>query len=67
MPNGMLCGKAIVEMLLGEESGAPADYVEDKLVRTGNLPQGYLISEERIKRCKEIASVEEQDSWIQKR
>ena len=61
MPNGTLCSKAIVEMLLGEESGAPAGYVEDKLIRTGNLPQGYLITEERIERCKRMDSVKAQD------
>ena len=62
MPNGMLCGKAVVEMLLGEEGGAPADYVEDKLVRTGNLPQAYLINEERIERSKKLDSVQIQEA-----
>ena len=61
MPNATLCGKAVVEMLLGEDSGAPADYVEDKLVRTGNLPESYLITEERIERCRHILSVREQE------
>ena len=61
MPSATLCGKAVVEMLLGEESGAPADYVEDRLVRTGYLPQSYLITEERIERCKHMESVKEQD------
>lgn len=60
MPNGTLCAKALIEMVLGNESGAPLDYVEDKLVRTGELPRSYLISEERIERCKQMETVEEQ-------
>ncbi|KAG8534090.1 uncharacterized protein KY384_000933 [Bacidia gigantensis] len=62
MPNGTLCGRAVVEMLLGEESGAPQDYVEEKLVRTGNLPQSYIISEERIARARELDTVQEQEA-----
>ena len=57
MPNGTLCGKAIVEMVLGAESGAPVDYVEDRLIRTGQLPQSYTISQERIKSCREMDEV----------
>ena len=57
MPNGTLCGKAVVEMALGEESGAPQDYVEERLVRTGNLPQSYLISDNRVENCKSIELV----------
>ena len=65
MPNGTLCGKALVEMVLGEESGAPQDYVEEKLVRTGNLPQGYLISDERIKKCEamQFVSIKDAKKW----
>ncbi|KAL9123855.1 MAG: hypothetical protein Q9217_006755 [Psora testacea] len=57
MPNGTLCGKAVVEMLLGEESGAPAEYVIDRLVATLGLPRAYLITEERIERCSRLDSV----------
>ena len=57
MPNGSLCGKALVEMILGHESGAPAEYVSERLVRTGNLPQAYLITKERIDRAKLLDSV----------
>lgn len=74
MPNGTLCGKAVVEMLLGEMSGAPADYVEERLVRTGALPESYLISEERIERCKKLEPVKVQvakeferyQQWVKK-
>ncbi len=61
MPNGTLCGKAVVEMLLGEESGAPHDYVAEKLVRTGNLPQAYVITEERMERAMKLDEVRVQD------
>ena len=61
MPNGSLCGKALVEMILGDESGAPAEYVSERLVRTGNLPQAYLITKERIDRAKAMESVLIQD------
>ena len=60
MPNGTLCGKAVVEMLLGEESGAPAEYVNDRLVRISSLPQGYLITKERIERCAQLDPVKVQ-------
>ena len=61
MPNGTLCGKAVVEMVLGEESDAPLEYVTDRLVRTGNLPQAYVISKERMEHCKTLDTVLEQD------
>ena len=61
MPNGTLCAKAVVEMLLGEESGAPAECVEDRLVTTGSLPQPYLITQERIERCSQLDSVKVQE------
>lgn len=69
MPNATLCGKAVVEMLLGDESGAPADYVAERLVRTGNLPQNYVITKERMERASRLASVQEQDEkmWASSR
>lgn len=61
MPNATLTGKAVVEMILGEESTAPLDYVIERLVRTGYLPQSYVITPERIEYCKTLPSVKEQD------
>ena len=61
MPNASLCGKAVVEMVLGAESNAPYEYVTEKLVRTGDLPQAYVITKERIDRCKALKSVQAQD------
>ena len=65
MPNATLCGKAVVEMVLGDESGAPHEYVTERLVRTGNLPQGYVITKDRIDRCKSLESVIVQDLSVQ--
>ena len=45
---------------MGEMSGAPADYVEERLVRTGALPESYLINEERVERCKKLEPVKVQ-------
>ena len=48
MPNGTLCGKAAVEMVLAEESGASLVESQDKLVKNDELPQCYLVSKERM-------------------
>ena len=61
MPNGTLCGKAVVEMVLAQESDVAVDEVQDKLVVDGNLPKAYVITPERMERCKDIDSVEVQD------
>ena len=60
MPNGTLCGRAAVEMILGRESGAPGEYVEERLVTKGEIPRGYLVNEKRIEKCKGLPSVKEQ-------
>ncbi|KAF2454094.1 FAD dependent oxidoreductase-domain-containing protein [Lineolata rhizophorae] len=60
MPNGTLCGKAAVELLLADEAGESAKATEERLVRDDGLPPSYLISEERIRRARlqpEIAAV----------
>ena len=61
MPNGTLCGKAIVEMVLGAESEAPYEYVTRRLVQTGDLPQAYVVTKDRIERCSKLDSVQAQD------
>ena len=61
MPNGTLCGKAIVEMVLGAESDGPYEYVTERLIDSGNLPQAYVITKERMERCKALDSVQAQD------
>ena len=62
MPNATLCGKAIAEMVLGAESDGPYEYVTDRLVKTGELPQAYAITKERMERCKALESVQAQDA-----
>ena len=62
MPNGTLCGKAIVEMVLEAESDAPYEYVTERLVKTGNLPQAYVVTKERIERCSALDSVQTQEN-----
>ena len=61
MPNGTLCGKAVVEMALAEESGGAVSEVLDKMVVHGDLPKAYVITRERIERCRDIESVKVQD------
>ena len=61
MPNGTLCGKAVVEMVLGQEDGVAVDDVKNKLVVEGNLPKAYAITKERMEHCKVIDSVRVQD------
>ena len=61
MPNATLCGKAVVEMMLAEVEGIGLKTCEEQLVKSGNLPRSYLVSNERLERCKKMLSVQEQD------
>ncbi|KAF2264173.1 FAD dependent oxidoreductase [Lojkania enalia] len=63
MPNGTLCGKAIVDMVLGEEAGDNVLALQDKMVKEGNIPKSYLISKERIAnaRLQPTVRVQEQE------
>lgn len=61
MPNATLCGKAVVDMLLAGENDIELEICQEELVKTGNLPRSYLITMERIKRCKKMMTVQEQD------
>lgn len=61
MPNGTLCGKAVVEMMLAPMQGTAIEDVQEELVQSGNLPRSYVISRARILLCKELDSVEVQD------
>ncbi|KAF2004098.1 DAO-domain-containing protein [Amniculicola lignicola CBS 123094] len=61
MPNGTLCGKAVVEMVLGEEEGRDVGALQEELVGKGELPKSYVISKERIQRARALATVEVQD------
>ena len=62
MPNTTLCGKAVVEMVLGAaEEGNEVEAVQERLVRDGDLPRSYLITKERVQRARELQTVEAQD------
>jgi len=61
MPNGTLCGKAIVEMALAELGSEDVRLVEEMLVRDGEMPKSYLISRERMERARGLPTVEVAD------
>lgn len=61
MPNGTLCGKAVVDMMLAPIRGKAIEDVQKELVQSGNLPESYIISRARVLRCKELENVEVQD------
>ena len=61
MPNATLCARALVHMVLGAERGADLAALQDELVRRGDLPSSYLVSEERIARTRAGPTVEEAD------
>ena len=61
MPNGTLCGKTVVEMMLGEGSGEDVREVQRRMVEEGGIPGSYIITDERIQRARKGLTVEEQD------
>ncbi len=64
MPNATLCGKAVTEMLLAtmDPTGvAILDVIQNELVMNADLPRAYVVSKERMERCKRVLSVREQD------
>jgi glycine/D-amino acid oxidase-like deaminating enzyme len=61
MPNGTLCAKAVVEMVLGDAAGEDCLVLQEKLVKEGDLPKSYLITEERIARARSWPTVAVQD------
>jgi len=60
MPNGTLCGKAVVEMLLGEESGDAVGVVAERLIEREDLPKAYVITKERMERAERLDEVQVQ-------
>ena len=62
MPNGTLCGKAVVDMVLGEVSGTTISELQEHMVEKGDIPANYLITEERISKARLWPTVEAQDS-----
>lgn len=61
MPNGTLCGKAVVDMVLGEEEGRDFAEVQKEMVERGDIPKSYLITPERFVKARLWPTVEQQD------
>lgn len=61
MPNGTLCGKAVVDMVLGEESGEDLQNLQERMVQKGDIPKSYIISKERIAKARLFPTVEVQE------
>jgi glycine/D-amino acid oxidase-like deaminating enzyme len=61
MPNGTLCGKAVVDMVLGEMEGNDLGIVQREMVEQGGIPSTYVISKERIEKARGMMTVAQQD------
>ena len=69
MPNGTLCGKAAVQMLLAEEGGQDLEQVQQEMVQNGDLPRSYLVTDARLESARKLPTVavqeEEWAAWKQ--
>lgn len=61
MPNGTLCGKAVVELMLAESSGEAVGVVAERLVESGDLPKAYIITKERMEQAERLDEVQVQE------
>jgi glycine/D-amino acid oxidase-like deaminating enzyme len=61
MPNGTLCGKAVVDMVLGEQEGKNLSELQEQMVKDGDMPRSYVLSKERIERARKGLTVQQQD------
>jgi glycine/D-amino acid oxidase-like deaminating enzyme len=61
MPNGTLCGKAVVQMVLADLEGKELAQVQADMVQQGELPGSYVLSEERMERARRMLTVKQQD------
>lgn len=55
LPNGPMCSKAVVEMILEGKEGK-------EMVQEGKLPEDYLLTEERIREAMKLPSVIEDEA-----
>jgi glycine/D-amino acid oxidase-like deaminating enzyme len=62
MPNGTLCGKAVVDMVLGESDGKDLTTVHEEMVQRGDIPKSYILTKERIERARQMLTVQQQDA-----
>lgn len=58
MPQAALCGEAVADMI----TGGRGDVKADGIVEGVQLPQEFLITEERVKKAREFESVKEMDA-----
>ncbi|KAH9833162.1 FAD dependent oxidoreductase [Rhodofomes roseus] len=62
MPNGTLCGKAVVSMMLDEEEKVGALKTYTNVVEKTGLPTGYFITEARIEKARKLPPVAKADA-----
>ncbi|KZT64541.1 FAD dependent oxidoreductase [Daedalea quercina L-15889] len=62
MPNGTLCGKAVVDLMLADEQGVAAAEAQMNVVESVGLPKSYLITEERIAKARKLPPVAKADA-----
>jgi len=61
MPNGTLCGKAVVELVLAHEVGENVLALQEKMIKDGDIPRSYIITKERIAKARLWPTVAVQD------
>lgn len=61
MPNGTLCGKAVVDMVLGEGNGKELGALHQEMVQKGDIPKSYLLTAERVAKARQMLTVQQQD------
>lgn len=57
MPTAVLSGKAVAKMVAGAEQGVALSETIDGLVQVNELPQGYVVTEERMRKARELPHV----------
>lgn len=62
MPNATLCAKAVVDMVLDDVDGKDHEDTCRRLVAANDLPESYVLTEERLRKANELPSVAEQDA-----
>lgn len=61
MPNGTLCGKAVVDMMLGEMEGKELGALQLEMAEKGAIPKSYILSKERMEKARTMMTVAQQD------
>ncbi|KAI9711563.1 MAG: hypothetical protein M1820_002128 [Bogoriella megaspora] len=67
MPNGLLCGRAVVDMILTVGQGKSVWEASDGVVENGyRLPRSYLVTDQRIRRARKLPTVAQADEmgWM---